>query len=405
MNIYNIIKVAFRSLRKNKMRTFLTMLGIIIGVAAVIAMISIGQGANASVQENIRKMGSNLLIVFPGSFHRGGVRGGMGTVISLKEDDVKALLEESKSISMASPTVRTGAQVVYGNMNWATGVEGVYPDFFYIREWPLVSGRSFTMQDVHGQTKVCVIGKTVYEKLFGNEDPIGKIIRIKKLPFTVIGALASKGQSGGWRDQDDVIFAPLYTVQRKMMGITNINTIHLSVISKDMMNDAKEEIRQVLRKRHKLLPSQDDDFTIMSQTEISEAAESTTRIMTILLGSIASISLLVGGIGIMNIMLVSVTERTREIGIRMAVGAKERDILVQFLIESVVLSLIGGIIGMIVGIFSSEMISYFAKWPTLISSQAILLAFLFSSGVGIFFGFYPAKKASSLNPIDALRYE
>ena len=405
MSIIKIIQVALKALNRNKMRTFLTMLGIIVGVVAVIAMISIGQGAKASIQDRISSLGTNLLFVRSGSHFRGGVHYGSGSVTNLMAEDAEAILQECPSVGMISPTVSTRAQAIYMNKNWNTSINGVGVDYLEIRDWELEAGIFFHQSNVRASAKLCVIGKTIVEELFGDANPIGQIIRIKQIPFTVIGVLKQKGESGGWMDRDDIIMAPYTTVQKRLMGIDYIRSIDVSAIDFASMAKAEEEIRALLRQRHKLAPYDEDDFHIRSMADISQFATETTSTMTLLLASIASVSLIVGGIGIMNIMLVSVTERIREIGIRMAVGAREGDILRQFLIEAVVLSLTGGLIGIVLGIVGSKAISYFAGWATLISFSSILLAFTFSAVVGIFFGFYPARKASTLNPIEALRYE
>jgi putative ABC transport system permease protein len=405
MNLLNVFRVASRSLGRNKMRSFLTILGIIIGVAAVIAMMAIGEGAQHNIQQSIASLGTNVLIVFPGSTSSGGVRMGAGTAATLTLEDADAIAKQCPAILAVTPIVRAGAQVVAGEQNWSTAVWGATPTYFTIRDWPLSSGLYFTDQDNRSQAKVCVIGQTVAQNLFGDANPVGSVIRIRKLPFKVIGVLAPKGQSANGQDLDDIIVAPFLTVQRKILGTTNIGTILASARSSALINEAQNEITELLRVRHRIPSWGDNDFTVRTQTEIANAAESTSRIMTILLASIASVSLIVGGIGIMNIMLVSVTERTREIGIRMAVGARSRDVLYQFLIEATVLSVFGGIIGIILGMITSEVVSQLAGWPVLVSPFSVLLAFLFSMAVGIFFGFYPARKAALLNPIEALRYE
>jgi len=405
MNYLQVLRIAYKALGKNKMRTALTMLGIIIGVGAVIAMVSIGQGANAMIKAQIASLGDNLLTIFPGSFTQGGVHGGAGSRTSLTEDDAIAIKNRCPAVARLSPVTRAEAQVVAGDQNWPTHIEGYNTDFLEIRKWPLSSGTFFTETDVRGATKVCVLGKTVADQLFPGQDPTGQTIRIKKLPFTVLGVLSTKGQNPMGRDQDDIIIAPYTTVQKKLAGITYIQSIIASAVDRTQIDIAIDQITQVLRERHRITRPEDDDFTVRSQTDIATAAQSTSKIMTILLGAIASVSLLVGGIGIMNIMLVSVTERTREIGIRMAVGAKPKHILIQFLIEASTLSTVGGIVGITLGFLSSSLISVFLKWPTLISLQAVVLAFFFSFAVGVFFGFYPARKASFLDPIEALRYE
>jgi putative ABC transport system permease protein len=390
------------------MRSALTMLGIIIGVGAVVAMIAVGSGAKQRISEQIASMGSNLLIVLSGSSTSGGLRFGSGTVPTLTVDDAKAILTEIPAVRYVAPTLGGGAQVVFGNQNWSTIVNGTTPEALEIREWPLSSGRSFTQQDVDGATKVCLLGKTVADNLFGGIDPIGQIIRIKKVPFTVIGVLAPKGQSTQGQDQDDTIIVPLTTAQKKLFGMQfpgMVRVIMVQARQPEVMKDVENQINDLLRQRHHIQPKQDNDFSVRNLTEIMSTAEQSAGVMSLLLGAIASISLIVGGIGIMNIMLVSVTERTREIGIRIAVGAKGRDILLQFLIESLVLSLIGGTVGIGIGVVGTLILSKFTQWPTLFSVEAILLAFLFSGSVGVFFGFYPARKASLLNPIEALHYE
>lgn len=405
MNILNILKVAMRSLGRNKLRSFLTMLGIIIGVGAVIAMMAVGEGAQYNIQQQIASLGTNVLLIFPGSVNQGGIRIGLGSRTSLTADDLQAIQTQCPSVAAATAQVRTGAQVVFGEQNWGTSILGANPEYFTIRSWPLSLGQYFTDADVRSAAKVCVLGQTVVDNLFQGGNPIGATIRIKKMPFKVIGVLEPKGQSAQGSDQDDIIVAPYTTVQKKLMGVTFLGIIMVSAVSDQAMADAQNQITELLRVRHKIQPWEDNDFTVRSQTEIANAAQATTQVLTVLLASIASISLLVGGIGIMNIMLVSVTERTREIGIRMSIGARSRDILFQFLIEAVVLSMAGGAIGVILGIAASDIISALASWPTLVSPLSVGLAFLFAAAVGIFFGFYPARKAAILNPIDALRYE
>jgi putative ABC transport system permease protein len=400
--------IALRALTVNKMRSALTMLGIIIGVGAVIAMIAVGTGAKRRIAEQIASMGSNLLIVLSGSSTSGGLRFGSGTVPTLNVDDAKAILNEIPTVKYVAPTLGGVAQIVFGNQNWSTIVNGTTPEALEIREWPLTSGRPFTQQDVDGATKVCLLGKTVVENLFGGVDPIGQVIRIKNVPFTVIGVLASKGQSTQGQDQDDTIIVPLTTAQKRLFGMQFPGMVRVMLVQArgpEVMKEVEEQIIGLLRQRHHIQSNQDNDFSVRNLTEIMSTAEQSAGVMSLLLGAIASISLIVGGIGIMNIMLVSVTERTREIGIRIAVGAKGRDILLQFLIESLVLSLVGGMLGIGIGVTGTLVLSKFTEWPILFSMQAILLAFLFSGSVGVFFGFYPARKASLLNPIEALRYE
>lgn len=392
----------------NKMRSALTMLGIIIGVGAVITMVAVGSGAKARIAEQIASMGSNMLIILSGSSTSGGFRGGMGTVPTLTVDDAKAIQNEIPSVQYVAPNLSGVSQVVYGNQNWSTIINGSTPEVLAIRDWPLTSGRPFIQQDVDGATKVALLGKTVVDNLFGGMDPIGQVIRIKKIPFTVIGVLASKGQSTWGQDQDDTIFVPLTTAQKRLFGQQfpgMVRVIQVQARGPEVMKEAEDQINDLLRQRHRIQPNQDNDFSVRNLAELMSSAEQSANVMSLLLGAIASISLIVGGIGIMNIMLVSVTERTREIGIRIAVGAKGRDILLQFLIESLVLSLIGGTLGIMIGIAGTFILSSFTQWPVLFSIEAILLAFLFSGSVGVFFGFYPARRASLLNPIEALRYE
>ncbi len=400
--------IALRALMVNKMRSALTMLGIIIGVGAVIAMVAVGLGAESRIKEQISSMGSNLLMVVPGSFTSGGMRFGAGSRATLTVEDAKAIAAEISGVKYTAPVTEGQVQVVFGNQNWSTEAQGTTPEFLDIRNWSIASGRPFTLQEVESSSKVCILGNTLVENLFGGIDPIGQIVRIKKFPFTVVGALEPKGQSGMGRDQDDIVFVPFTTGQRNLFGRDIPGTVRqIAVQAKgpEVLSEVEEQINDLLRQRHRILASQENDFTVRNLTELMGTIEQTGKVMALLLASIASISLIVGGIGIMNIMLVSVTERTREIGIRIAVGAKGRDILLQFLIESLVLSLIGGILGIGIGIVGTLILSHFTQWPTLFSVNAILLAFLFSGSVGVFFGFYPARKASLLNPIEALRYE
>lgn len=402
------LKIALRALMVNKMRSGLTMLGIIIGVGAVIAMIAVGSGAKKRIADQIASMGSNILIVLSGSSTSGGLRFGAGTVPTLTVDDSKAILSEVPGVRAVAPHISGVAQVIYGNQNWSTIVYGTTPELLEIREWSLHSGRFFTQQDLDGATKVCLLGKTVVENLFGGIDPIGQIVRIKKVPFTVIGVLNPKGQSTFGTDQDDTIFVPLTTAQKRLFGQQfpgMVRVITVQAREPEVMKTVEEQITELLRQRHRLQPGQENDFSVRNLTEVASSAEESARVMSLLLGAIASISLIVGGIGIMNIMLVSVTERTREIGIRIAVGAKSKDILFQFLIESLVLSLVGGTLGIGMGIAGTFILSHFTQWPVLFSIEAIGLAFVFAGSVGVFFGFYPARKASLLNPIEALRYE
>jgi len=400
--------IAVRALRVNKMRALLTMLGIIIGIAAVIAMVAIGAGASKMIADQISSIGSNLLLVIPGSMTSGGMRSGSGSSQTLTYDDAKAIKAECPSVAEVAPTVRGSGQVVYGNQNWSTVLNGVTPEMVVVRDWPLVSGRNISQSDVDGATKNCLLGQTVADNLFGAVDPVGKIVRIKKIPFTVIGLLGRKGQSPQGQDQDDVIYLPLRTAQRKLLGSQFPNVVGAMMIQArgaDVLKKAEEEVTALLNQRHRIGPSREVDYTIRNLSEILAVSEQSSRVMSLLLGSVASISLVVGGIGIMNIMLVSVTERTREIGIRVAIGAKKRDILLQFLTEAVLLTTCGGIIGMLLGVAGAHLVATLIGWPTLVSLNTIVIAFAFSAGVGVFFGFYPARKAASLNPIEALRYE
>ncbi len=392
----------------NKMRSSLTMLGIIIGVGAVIAMVAVGSGASKKISEQISSMGSNLLIILPGATSAGGVRMGAGTQPTLSMGDAEAIVRECPAVSDVAPVLGGVAQVVYGHMNWSTGITGTTPGMLIVRDWELSSGRPFTQQDVKSATKVCLLGQTVVDNLFGDQNPVGQAIRIKNVPFTVIGVLAPKGQSPQGQDQDDAIYVPVTTAQKKLFGTQFPGMVRIIMVkakSADDLSSGETQITELLRQRHHIGQKQDNDFTVRNLTQIMQAAEQSSKVMTLLLGAIASVSLLVGGIGIMNIMLVSVTERTREIGIRMAIGAKTWDIRLQFIIEALTLSLIGGVIGIIVGVSTSLILSSVSGWPTVVSALSILLAFSFSGFIGIFFGFYPAFKASLLNPIDALRYE
>jgi putative ABC transport system permease protein len=406
MRALEIMRIAIESLLVHKARALLTMLGIIIGVGAVIAMVAVGQGAQEAVEAQISSLGTNILIVFPSATMYGGVSSGAGAAQTLTEADVDAIVERCPDVAAASPLASTMRQVVYSGQNWSTRVQGGNADYLKIRDWGVQTGAFFSEQDVRSMMKVCVLGQTVVQHLFPDgENPIGKIIRIYKLPFTVIGVLTAKGQNAMGFDQDDIIIAPFPTVQRMLMGIDYVSQIIMSAVSEDRIPDAQAEVTDILRIRHRLQDWQESDFTIRNQADIAAAATSTSSIMTMLLGSIASVSLIVGGIGIMNIMLVSVQERTREIGIRISIGARKGDILGQFLIEAVMISVMGGIIGIAIGLGSSSLISRLAGWPVLVSSSSVLIAFAFSAAVGVFFGFYPARKASSLNPIEALRYE
>jgi len=402
-----IIRVAFRALVRNKMRAALTMLGIIIGVAAVIAMVSIGQGASASVQAQIESIGTNLLFVSAGAQNVGGVRSGTGDsgTNTLTVEDLDAIKREVPSVSMVTPAINARAQLVAGNMNWNTSVQGVSEQYPDVRKWSVQGGSFFTDADVRTAARVIVIGQTLADNLFPGMDPVGQDLRVSNLPFRVVGVMIRKGQDQGGRDQDDIAFAPYTTVQKKVLGNTRVQIAYVSAISEDATYTAQSQIGDLLRQRHKLTASEPDDFTVRNMTDIAEAANETSKTMTILLACIAGVSLLVGGIGIMNIMLVSVTERTREIGIRMAIGARSSAVRSQFLIESIVLSLTGGTIGIVLGIVLSLVIPAMLGWPTLVSMMAIVGSVLFSVAVGIFFGYYPARKAAALDPIEALRYE
>ena len=405
MRFFATIRMALRALRRNKMRSVLTTLGIIIGVGAVIAMVGIGNGAKAQVEAQIASLGQNVILIFSGNFTSGGVRSGWGSAGTLLIPDADAIAREIPGVVAVSPEVRTRAQIIAGNQNWFTTVQGESPEYFEIRQWPLASGTLFTEQDVRSASKVCIIGKTIASQLFGDEAPIGQIIRVRQVPFVVVGILTSKGLSVMNTDQDDVIVAPYTSVMKRLLRTTTLAQINVQTASRDLLVPVQRQIEGILREHHHIAPPKDDDFTVRNQQEITEMATATTKVMTALLGAIASVSLLVGGIGIMNIMLVSVTERTREIGIRMAVGARGRDILLQFLIEATTLSSIGGILGILLGVGGAQFLSWYKQWPTLISISSIVIAFLFSAAVGIFFGFYPARKASQLDPIEALRYE
>ncbi|MFH2012344.1 MAG: ABC transporter permease [Pseudomonadota bacterium] len=408
IGILATLRISFRALRVNKMRSALTMLGIIIGVAAVITMLAVGTGASQKISEQIATIGSNLIIVVPGATTSGGVRMGAGTQPTLSMGDVNAIKKECPAVADVAPVFGEVAQVVYSNQNWLTGILGTTPAMLNVRDWSLAEGRPFTDQDVRSATKVCLLGQTVVDNLFGSLNPIGKIIRVKRIPFTVIGILDKKGQSPRGDDQDDTIWLPVTTAQKRLFGTTfpgMVKIIMVKAKDAEYLESAEKQINELLIQRHHIGRNQESDFTVRNLTQMMQVAEKSAKIMTLLLGAIASISLLVGGIGIMNIMLVSVTERTREIGIRMAVGAKTWDIRLQFIVEAVTLSLIGGIAGIILGISGSKFITILTDWSTTISPVAILLSFGFSGLVGVFFGFYPAYKASLLDPIDALRYE
>jgi putative ABC transport system permease protein len=403
------MKIALRALRVNKMRSALTMLGIIIGVAAVIAMVAVGSGAQERIKEQIASIGSNLIIVLSGSVTSSGIRMGTGNAQTLTEEDARAVIRECDAAALAAPAVRGGAQTVYGNNNWGTQVLGTTPDYLPIRDIEIDQGQPFTTSDVEAASKVALLGKTVIDNLFNGDNPVGQIIRIKKVPFTVIGTLAPKGQSPTGQDQDDVILMPISTAKKKVIGTSQANYAAVGSIlvqaREGRTQDVQEQMKALLRQRHHLQPNEDDDFNIRNMEEVFKAQETSARVMSILLAAIASVSLIVGGIGIMNIMLVSVSERTKEIGLRQAVGAKTRDILSQFLVEAVTLSIVGGAVGIALGITASVLISYFARWSVVVSPGSIVVAFLFSALVGVFFGFYPARKAAYMDPIEALHYE
>ena len=406
MNLKNLLKIAARALVRNKLRAFLTMLGIIIGVASVIAMLAIGEGAKRNIQNEMSSMGTNLIMIMPNMQQRGGVSLGASSSMVLKMTDVDALRNEATALSEVSPQVSANGQVIYGNQNTQTSVYGVTEEYLSIRKLTIENGRIFNSNEVRGMSKVCILGQTVVENLFGEgSDPVGLSIRIKNLPFLIIGVLEDKGESGMGQDQDDLILAPYTTVQRRLAAIDYINGIYASAVTEDKSAQAIEEVTEILRRTHKLKESEEDDFRVMSQSELMETVSSITDILTYLLGAIAGISLLVGGIGIMNIMFVSVTERTREIGLRMSIGGRGQDILRQFLVESIILSILGGALGVIFGYLIAKGAGSLMDSPTVITSQSVILAFAVCFAIGVFFGWYPARKAASLNPIDALRYE
>ena len=405
MHLKNLLKVAIKSILKSRMRSLLTALGIIIGVAAVVVMVAIGDGAQIQVERQISALGSNLIVIFPGSSTSGGVRLGAGSINRFTMEDVEKIREEATDIKAVTPIVRTGGQVIGGVGNWSTQVQGVATNYLEIRDWPLASGDFFTDKDMISRAKVAVLGQTVVNQLFPNEDPIGQQIRIRNVPFKVIGVLTAKGQSAMGSDQDDIIIAPATTVLDRLVGGIYISFIMASANSTSEIDAAQEQLTQIMREAHHLYPGQDDDFTIRNQAEITEAATQTSKILTILLASVAGVSLIVGGIGIMNIMLVSVTERTREIGIRLSVGARTSDVLIQFLTEAIVLSLAGGLIGVLLSVGVVFILNNYSGMMAVIRPEIIFIAVSFSGIIGIFFGFYPARKAANLNPIDALRYE
>ncbi len=406
MNTTNLLKIALRALANNKLRGFLTMLGIIIGVASVITMLAIGQGSKRSIQAQISEMGSNMIMIQPGADMRGGVRQDASAMETLKLQDYEDIVNETRYVSATSPSVNSSGQVIYGANNAPTTVYGISPDYMEIRRYEVEDGDMFSDQDVQIAAKVCVIGKTVVDNLFpGGENPVGKVIRFQKLPFRVVGVLKSKGYNSMGMDQDDLILAPYTTIQKKILAITHLQGITCSALKEEYTDQAIDEISEILRRNHRLRETDDDDFTIRSMQELSTMLTSTTDIMTTLLAAVAGISLLVGGIGIMNIMYVSVTERTREIGLRMSIGAKGMDILAQFLIESILISVTGGLIGVLFGVGAALIVNVVAHFPIYIQPWSVLLSFVVCTVTGVFFGWYPAKKAAQLDPIEAIRYE
>ncbi|HNX83295.1 MAG: ABC transporter permease [Bacteroidales bacterium] len=406
MNPRNLLKVAINALKRNKMRSFLTMLGIIIGVASVITMLAIGQGSKKSIQDQIASMGSNMLFVMPGTMRMGGVQQGSSSSQRLTVADIKAIKMECDAVVAVSPEVRSSGQVVYGNSNWPTTIYGGSEQYLEIRSWKVVSGRNITDTEAEGSAKVCLVGRTVADELFGEGvDPTGETIRFKSIPFKIIGVLEEKGQNSFGQDQDDVIIAPYTTVQKRILAQNYIQSIQMSARSAEESDLAQSQVEEVLRRTHKLRENEDNDFEVRSQEELATTMTSVTEILTILLGAIAGISLLVGGIGIMNIMYVSVTERTREIGLRMSVGGRSVDILLQFLIESILLSVFGGLIGIVLGFAASSIVEVLTSWPISVMWGSVILAFAVCTVIGVFFGWYPARRASELDPIDALRFE
>lgn len=405
MNATNLFKIALRALNNNKLRAFLTMLGIIIGVASVITMLAIGQGSKKSIQAQIAEMGSNMIMIHPGADTRGGVRQDPSAMQTLKMADYEALRDETSFLSAISPSVSSSGQLIAGNNNYPSSVSGVGTEYLEIRQLSIENGEMFDESDIQTSAKICVIGKTIVDNLFPGEDPIGKIIRFNQVPFRVVGVLKSKGYNSMGMDQDDVVLAPYTTVMKRLLAQTYLSGIFASALSEDMTDNATEEITGILRRNHKLKDGDDDDFTIRSQQELSTMLNSTTDLMTTLLACIAGISLVVGGIGIMNIMYVSVTERTREIGLRMSVGARGIDILSQFLIEAILISITGGVIGVVIGCGASWVVKSAAHWPIFIQPWSVFLSFAVCTVTGVFFGWYPAKKAADLDPIEAIRYE
>ena len=405
MNYVNSVKIALNALRRNKFRAFLTMLGIIIGVASVIVMLAIGNGSKKSIQDTMSSMGTNLIFAMPGAEQKGGVRMGNSDAKSMKLADIDAIVKDCPAISDVSPEVRSSGQAVVGNQNWPTTIYGVNNKYFNIKKYTLGQGRSFTDIEIQTYAKVCLVGQTIVENLFGKSDPIGQTVRFKNIPLLIIGVLGEKGENGMGQDQDDLIMAPFTTVQKRILAITHIQSIAASAASEDQNSVAIEQLTASLRASHKLKATDEDDFQVRSQAEMVQTFSSISNILTLLLGAISGISLLVGGIGIMNIMYVSVTERTREIGLRLSVGGRGSDILLQFLIESILLSVFGGIIGISFGFIASKVMASIMNWPVVITTLSVVMSFFVCSAIGIFFGWYPARKAASLNPIDALRYE
>ena len=410
MSLIALLRLALRALAVNKLRSALTMLGIIIGVAAVIVMIAVGAGAQARVEQQIRSLGANLLLILSGARTQGGVRLGVGSNYTLSEEDALAINREIAE-ALAAPALRGGAQVVWGNSNWATQIYGTTPDYLEVRQWPLAQGRVFEPAEMAGAGKVCVVGQTVVRQLFASADPVGQVIRIKRVPFTVVGVLETKGQSLMGSDQDDVILVPIATARSRVLGSASlakqsaVSTIWVKVADGYDTKVVEEQVRALLRQRHRLQPGAEDDFSLRNLAEFMAAQEAASRVFALLLAAVASVSLVVGGIGIMNIMLVSVTERTREIGLRMALGARTRDILGQFLVEAVTLSLIGGLVGVLIGVGGALATARIADWQVVLPGGAVALAVAFAFAIGVFFGFYPARKAARLNPVEALRFE
>lgn len=408
MKLYNLLRIALKALQRNKLRAFLTMLGIIIGVGSVITMVAIGQGSKQSIRSQLSGMGSNMINIRPSSNVTvgGGARLGAGDLQTLKVEDAKAIQSKAQYVTAVSPAVSSSGQVINGSQNWPTTIQGVSPGYLTIREWKLQSGVVFSEADVNSSAKVCLIGQTIVENLFANgEDPIGRIIRFNKIPFKVIGVLAEKGENTFGQDQDDIILAPYTSVQKRILAITHIQSIYASAINEQSSDTATSEITAILRSSHKLKQADEDDFSVRTQAELINTISSTSELLTVLLAAIAGISLFVGGIGIMNIMYVSVTERTKEIGLRMSIGARGIDILLQFLVEAILISITGGLIGVLLGVAAAQLITVLFGWPTLVSETSIMLSFMVCAITGVFFGYYPAQKASRLDPIEALRYE